>query len=373
MHPIVRPSGKLVEVLLVAWIAAGCSSAMSPAGGGSPHDGLGGHAGGSGGGKSGPTGSGGASPAGTGGSVGGGGSTGSGGSPASGGSGPATPDADNGTTPDANPGTTADTGASATPDAAPVSGDGAVVPSNTPMTVEGQPKPSYDDEIPIYYGPEVGPIVPMNCPEDPTAGWTEYKDAFHVEHPYTIPTNTRFSITGGIYNHWVFPNDSPHSPTAQGRNPRTESRYGGLYDKAPGSPGSDGKGNFISGNRLYSADMLIEANAVGSAIMQIHTTATGGGPIGIRINGGNMVNNGSLTVVQGSTVPGGLVGKWFNFKASLNADTLEVKIYINNCLKSTYKGGKGDGHFYFKNGVYFCKTSKDGCFSHYKNIHFYTK
>jgi hypothetical protein len=287
----------------------------------------------------------------------------------SGGSGGMTvgPDADVGATAGKGGGPTADASTGAAPDAASVGN------SNTPMTIDGQPKPSYDGEIPIYYGPEVGPVVQMNCPEDPTVGWTEYKDSFHVEHPYTIPTNTRFSITGGIYNHWVFPNDSPHSPTAMGRNPRTEARYGGLYDKTPGAPGADGKGNFISGQRMYSADMLIEKNAVGSAIMQIHTTATGGGPIGIRINDGNMVNNGSLTVVDGSTVPGGLVDKWFNYKASLNADTLEVKIYINNCLKSTYKGGRGDGHFYFKNGVYFCKTSTNGCFSHYKNIHLYTK
>ena len=124
---------------------------------------------------------------------------------------------------------------------------------------------------------------------------------------------------------------------------------------------------------MYSADMLIEPNAVGSAIMQIHTTSAGGGPIGLRINGGNMVNNGSLTVVQGSTVPGGLVGKWFNFKASFDTANRQVKIYINNCLKSTYTGGGGDGKYYFKNGVYFCKTSQNGCFSHYKNIHLYKK
>jgi hypothetical protein len=304
---------------------------------------------------------------GSGGTSGAGGTTpGAGGGTTPGAGGGTTPDGSSGATPDASGGTT-DASTGATADAAPIA------KSNTPMTIPGQPPPSYDGEIPIYYGPEVGPIVQMNCPDDPTVGWTEYKDSFHVEHPYTVPTNTRFSITGGIYNHWVFPNDSPHSPTAMGRNPRTEARYGGLYDKTPGSPGSDGKGNFTSGNRMYSADMLIEANAIGSAIMQIHTTATGGGPIGIRINGGNMVNNGSLTVVQGSTVPGGLVDKWFNFKASLNANTLEVKIYINNCLKSTYKGTAGDGHFYFKNGVYFCKTSTKGCFSHYKNIHLYTK
>jgi hypothetical protein len=351
MRSTLRPISSLVQILFVAWLA-GCSGGDGSRPGHPP-------AGGSGGDD--PVG--GAGPGG----AGGGGAGGSGG-------GVAVPDAASGPTGGTGGGTTADaSGATADASTGAAADAAPIVNSNTPMTVPGKPTPSYDGEIPIYYGPEVGPIVQMNCPEDPTVGWTEYKDSFHVEHPYTVPTNTRFSITNGIYNHWVFPPDSPHSPTAMGRNPRTEARYGGLYDKTPGSPGADGKGNFTSGNRMYSADMLIEANAVGSAIMQIHTTASGGGPIGIRINGGNMVNNGSLTVVQGSTVPGGLVDKWFNFKASLNADTLEVKIYINNCLKSTYKGGKGDGHFYFKNGVYFCKTSTKGCFSHYKNIHLYTK
>jgi len=235
------------------------------------------------------------------------------------------------------------------------------------MSTDGGPPPSYDGEIPIYYGPPVGPVVEMQCPEDPTQGWTEYMDSFHVERPYDLPINTRFSITGGIYNFWVFPGDKPHSTNAQGRNPRTEARYGGTADAATGH-------NFQHGQRMFSADMLVERNAVGSAVMQIHTTATGGGPIGVRIGGdGNMVNNGSLTVVDGSTVPGGIIDKWFNYKASLNADTLEVKIYVNNCLKSTYKGGRGDGNFYFKHGVYFCKTSQKGCFSHYKNIHLYKK
>jgi hypothetical protein len=235
------------------------------------------------------------------------------------------------------------------------------------MSVDGEPPPSYDGEIPIYYGPEVGPVVQMACPGDPTQGLTEYKDSFHVEHPYNLPTNTRFSITGGIYNFWVFPNDFPHSPTAMGRNPRTEARYGSTADVATGT-------EFQTGFRMYSADMFIEANAIGSAIMQIHTTATGGGPIGVRIEAnGDMINNGTLTVVQGSTVPGGLIGQWFNYKASLDCATLQVKIYINNCLKSTYTGGRGDGNFYFKNGVYFCKTSQNGCFSHYKNIHLYKR
>jgi hypothetical protein len=329
-----------VEVLFLACVVAGCSGGKTPPGGsgtgGAPQQ-VDGSA------------SGGSNPEGTGGQIGSGGS-------------PSPADASGGGAPDASNGTPADAGPVTPTDAA-----GGLVDSNTPMGSDGGPQPSYEGEIPIYYGPEVGPIVKMDCPEDPTAGWTEYRDSFNVQRPYTVPINTRFSIIGGIYNFWVFPNDAPHSPDANGRNPRTEARYGGTADVATGR-------NFQTGMRMYSADMLIEKNAVGSAIMQIHTTADGGGPIGLRIQGNSdMVNNGSLTVVQGSSVAGGLIDSWFNFKASLDAGTQEVKIYINNCLKSTYKGPRGDGNFYFKNGVYFCKTSKNGCFSHYKNLHLYKK
>jgi hypothetical protein len=338
----------LVEILLFAWLATGCSSDPPPEGPAGGQGGAPAGSGGTGGSRSGGSG-------GSGGLAGGGGSGGSagtGGSAGGGGTGGAAR-ADSGTTPDTNTGPKPD--------------GGAVGDSSTPMSTDGGPQPSYAGEIPIYYGPEVGPIVQMNCPGDPTEGWTEYQDSFNVQRPHNVPINTRFSITGGIYNFWVFPPDAPHSPTANGRNPRTEARYGGTHDRATGR-------NFQTGMRMYSADMLIERNAVGSAIMQIHTTADGGGPIGIRVQAnGDIVNNGSLTVVQGSSVPGGLIDKWFNFKASLDTSNQEVKIYINNCLKSTYRGPRGDGNYYFKNGVYFCKTSQNGCYSHYKNIHLYKK
>ncbi len=361
-----RSAARPVEILLVFGVAFACSSDPAPgegsaATGGKPSShATGGSRAGSGGGGGGIDGGGqsaggaGGTPAASGGA--GGSSTGGSVGAATGGTAGTPMGGSTGNAPDANPGT--------------LPTDVAVVVEDagaTPMGSDAGPQPSYEGAIPIHYGPEVGPIVQMNCPEDPTVGWTEYKDAFVVQRPHNRPINTRFSIKDGIYNFWVFPNDAPHSPTANGRNPRTEARYGHLADVATGK-------NFQTGERLYSADMLIERNAVGSAIMQIHTTADGGGPIGLRIQGnGNMVNNGSLTVVQGSTVPGGLVDKWFNFKASFNAATLEVKIYINNCLKSTYKGPRGDGNFYYKNGVYFCKTSQNGCFSHYKNIHLYKK
>jgi hypothetical protein len=304
--------GSSAEILFLALVAAGCSGGKSP--GGSPGTGggeeeTGGSAtGGATGGKSGQ-------------------GTGTGGSAGK----PATPDAASEPAPDAGSDPAPDASTGTTPDATAAGTDAAPFPGGgmTPMSTDGGPPPSYAGEIPVYYGPEVGPIVQMNCPEDPTVGWTEYQDSFNVQRPYDKPINTRFSIVGGIYNFWVFPNDAPHSPTANGRNPRTEARYGGTADVATGK-------NFQHGNRLFSTDMLIEKNAVNSAIFQIHTTADGGGPIGIRVqSNGDIVNNGSLTVVKGSNIPGGTIDKWFNFKASLNADTQEVKIYINNCLQST--------------------------------------
>ena len=344
MRLIRRSSGNPVEIMILAWVAAGCSGSQSPPGD-SPRPAVDAVAetGGSGGSSAPSTGG-----AGSGGSIGDlGGAGGDSGGPLG--------------SPDASPGTAPDAGFP-------------VTDSATPMGSDGGPQPSYEGEVPIYYGPDPGPIVKMNCPEDPTQGWTEYQDSFHVERPYDVPINTRFSIINGVYSFWVFPNDKPHSTDAQGRNPRTEATYGGTHDKANVRGGTglySTTGFFTTGKRMYSADMLIEKDALGSAIMQVHTTQPGGGPIALRDNGGNLDHNGR-NVGNASAAPGGLVDNWFNFKAALDTATLQVQIYVNNCLTSTYKGDRGDGNFYFKNGVYFCKKGPV-CRSHYKNIHLYRK
>ena len=227
------------------------------------------------------------------------------------------------------------------------------------MTTDGGPQPSYEGENPIYEGPDVGPVVAMECPGDPTEGFTEYKDSFHIERPYDVPTNMRFSLTGGIYNFWVFPGDKPHRPDANGRNPRTEATFGGTYDKATVRQNvgtASGIGYFTSGKRIYSADVMIESSARNSFVFQLHTTAKGIGPI----------------YLSGGGVPGGMLDKWYNVKFVFDAATLRSQVYINNCPKGTVSGPRGDGRFYFKHGVYHC-GNRAGCRSHYKNIHFYVK
>jgi hypothetical protein len=325
MRVSLRFPGSLAAIILLAGIIPGCSDGDMA---GTPP----------------PTGSGGASAAGgQGGSVSGGnsGQEGTGGK-AEGGASGSEPDAD----------VTAEGGTEET-------GDGGVADAGPTTGTDYGPNPTYDGEIAMYQGPPVGPEVKMDCPGDPTEGWTEYQDTFHVERPYNVPINTRFSIEGGIYNFWVFPNDKPHSTGTRARNPRTEARFGNTFDKATG-------GEFTTGMRMWSADVLLEASANHSVIMQVHTTTTGIGPVYL------VLEDGDIPPIKGSSVPGGLVDKWFNMKVAFNADKLQSQLYINNCLKATITGRRGDGHFYFKNGVYHCGDS-GGCRDHYKNLHLYQK
>jgi hypothetical protein len=242
-------------------------------------------------------------------------------------------------------------GVPASPDAATTTSDGATTP---PSAGDGG-LPSYEGELPIYDGPPVGPEVTMDCPGDPTMGWTEYKDTFHVERPYDVPINTRFSLIGGIYDFWVNSNDKAHSTDANGKKPRTEARYGGLADAAGG-------GNFKTGMRMWSADMFLASSTKNSVVMQVHTTAKGIGPVYLVVNGTN---------VPPLSLPGGMLDKWFNLKVAFNAATLKSDLYVNNCLKNTITGIRGDGNFYFKHGVYHCDSGT--CRARAKNIHVYQK
>jgi hypothetical protein len=314
-------------VLVSILTAVGCAGAGGhrPGGAGGPSTGSGGSGGGGGGGAGG-TASGGAGGTATGGAGGTAGSpsvdTGAGGEPGAG----------------ADAGATERDGGSAVADGpGPATGDGGI---------------NLSGAIPPYEGPPVGPEVKMDCPDDPTAGFAEYKDTFKVEHPSDLPVSARFSIDGGIYTFWVMHGDKQANPASQATNPRTEARY---------------SQNFRTGIRMFSADVFWENNVThGTVIMQVHTTATGIGPVYLVANGD------SAPPITGSKVPGGLFDRWINYKVLINADTTASQYWINNCpVASKGSGTRGDGNDYFKIGVYHCDSGT--CRARVKNIHLYIK
>jgi hypothetical protein len=212
--------------------------------------------------------------------------------------------------------------------------------------------PSYEGAIPPYEGPPVGPEVKMDCPGDPTEGFTEYKDTFHIEHPYDLPAAARFSIDDGIYTFWIMHGDKKHSPTSTAPNPRTEARY---------------SQTFKTGIRLWSGDVFWEKSvAKGTVVMQVHTTDTGIGPVYMVASGADVMP------ISGAKVPGGLYDRWINLKVLINADTTASQYWVNNCLVTTRGSGtRGDGNDYFKMGVYHCDAGI--CRDRYKNVHLYIK
>ncbi|HEY2901456.1 MAG TPA: hypothetical protein VGL59_12820, partial [Polyangia bacterium] len=160
-------------------------------------------------------------------------------------------------------------------------------------------------------GPFVGPLIAADCPDDPTAGWTEYIDTFQVEKPYDLPESQRFTFAGGIFTFWILPTDKPHDP-GNTTDPRTEARWSNFGNTRP---------------HLWSADMMFEKPSDHVTIMQVHTTASGAGPVYLR------VDSGDIHPLNGSNFVTGLYDTWFNLKVAIDPTSLQATIWINNCQK----------------------------------------
>jgi hypothetical protein len=204
--------------------------------------------------------------------------------------------------------------------------------------------------IPLQYTPQpVPPIIPADCPGDPTAGFTEYKDTFVIQRPYDLAASDRFTYENGIYTFWVLPTDKPHvmgNTTA----PRTEARYS----------------NMTTGTRIWSADVMFEMPLNDTCIMQIHNVV-GAIAAYYRVIGGRAFDLGT-----GNTILTNYYNKWFNMKVVFDMGTRQVSNYINNCLKETHTAPNGPTpDWYFKNGTYTCQATV--CKDHFKNIHLYQK
>jgi hypothetical protein len=338
-------------------LLVGCATAEPP--GTSTPGSTGGKTGSGGSTPSNATGGSSGSNAGSGGSSGTGGGTG-GAEPNTGGS-SAGGSGGGGTASGGSSGTNGGTGGSSEADAsAPGTGGGGGVATDGGSTTGPDPTPP--DGIPTDYGgvgelklnplvytaQPVPPIVTMDCPEDPTAGFAEYKDSFVVQRPVNLAAKDRFKYEGGIYTTWIFPGDKSHNGNAT--KPRTETRFSDLN----------------SGEHIMSFDVKVEAGVNGTVIHQYKSAGTKGGNIGLYVEmaGGTMKD-------RAGTVATGVAGKWVNLKSYFNVESGVGKIWLNNCLKVTSQKEK-NAEWYFKFGNYHCDGSPK-CEASFKNIHFYQK
>ena len=247
-------------------------------------------------------------------------------------------------------------------------------------------------------GAEYDTGVHLGCaadptPADPTAGWTEYSDAYppppgtpypQVEYPYNLPSQTncmttdpisdpqspcRFSFQNGLYTFWIFQNDQSHAPPDSGlapTDPRSEMHWS-TFTAKDAHP-----------QRMWTGDVKVIGAPNGTppatnTILQVHTNATGAGPVYIRVNGGMLFQLGDTKNYYKPTD-----GAWFNMKVAFDATTLTSTVWIDDCNVGTWdgsgypgKGLAGGDVFYFKNGSYGCTSGE--CINEFANIRFYWK
>jgi hypothetical protein len=204
--------------------------------------------------------------------------------------------------------------------------------------------------IPLAYTAQpVPPTVTMDCPDDPTAGYTEYEDSFVVQRPRNLAAKDRFKYENGIYTVWIQRNDQPHKPNNTTK-PRTETRFSDLG----------------TGEHIMSFDVMVEPGSDGTVVHQFKSAGTRGGNIGtyLEVNGGTMKD-------RAGTVASNILGKWLNIKVAFNIASGAGRIWLNNCLKVTTQKEK-NALWYFKFGTYHCDNA-DVCRANFKNIHLYQK
>jgi hypothetical protein len=198
---------------------------------------------------------------------------------------------------------------------------------------------------------EDGTVIPesASCTVDPTQGFTEYTDTFKVQHPWNLQESDRFSFVNGVYTAFIHHGDLPFkkgSPTA----PRTEMRW--LQD-------------WSTGERMWEADVLVDAPTSHTAIMQVKSDDAGAHEaIYLQVDNGHLQNG------PGPTIANDIVGKWFHANVAYNTATRVARVWINNCEVFTRKHPVA-ATWYFKNGVYGCDPAT--CESHFKNIRFWRR
>ncbi len=322
MGPAVLRAGAALGIAALG-LLLGCSTgeALGPR----PSAGAGGQAG------SGGT-SPGSVPGGANGSAGAGGTEGPAGGAGGGPAGAGSPDTGAGGPPAAAGGSTA--GSGTTPPSGPVDYGGVGQQPLIPLAYTTNPVP---------------PLVAMDCPEDPTAGFTEYKDSFVVQRPRDLAARDRFKYEDGVYTVWVLPGDQPHKPN-NNTKPRTETRFSDLG----------------TGEHLFSADVMVEPGTSGTVVQQFKSAGTRGGNIGtyLQVNGGTMRD-------RAGTVASNVNGKWINIKVAFDIPTGLGRIWLNNCLKVTTQKEK-NALWYFKFGTYHCDGASV-CRASFKNIRLYQK
>jgi hypothetical protein len=165
-----------------------------------------------------------------------------------------------------------------------------------------------------------------------TAGWREMPFQFSIHKPYDLPESARHTFDAATNTHtfWVLNTDKPHDPPPNTTAPRTELRM---------------QNDYTTGLHQFEADFFVAAGTDGPCVMQVFGGSAHATAFMLKAYGGNLKHYNSEVVKTNA------YEKWMHLNVIHNADSGEVKAYIDGQLVGTFKDN-GPGTHYFKCGVY---------------------
>lgn len=168
-----------------------------------------------------------------------------------------------------------------------------------------------------------------------TAGWTQKKFTYEVQHPYDLKLSERYRYNPFTDTHdfWVFFTDKPHAPPPNRTTARTEMRLE----------------TYNSGEHMFDADVNIRPGTF-ACIAQVFDAAHG--PVTMFIAHPDGTVTAGRTLIATNTI-----GRWWNLKIT-NDPVVggKINVYADNVPVGTFNN-RGPIDYYFKCGVYSRKDS----------------
>jgi hypothetical protein len=184
-----------------------------------------------------------------------------------------------------------------------------------------------------------------------TAGWRQMPFTYAIHKPFDLPESARHSYDAATDTHTFFTlaGDKPHDPPPNTTAARTELRM---------------NNNYRTGLHQFEADFYVVKGTDGPCIMQVFGGTVHATAFMLKAYGG------SLKHYDRETMKTAAYDKWLHLNVIHNADTGEVKAYIDGALAGTFKDN-GPGDHYFKCGVYGSTSARSE--SRFRNIKHWVK
>jgi hypothetical protein len=193
----------------------------------------------------------------------------------------------------------------------------------------------------------------LACAQGPTTGWAPYADTFHVQKPYDLPVESRYSFVDGVHTCFILPRDKPFKEDTD-TGPRTEMRW------------EDWKNQSIE--HMFEADVMYEPGTNRTCIMQVKSNSSGE-PLYMQVH-----TDGDLRNSTGTPFLRAYAGKWFNLKVAYHPGTRAGRVWIDDQVRFSNTYASGGTGWYFKNGAY-NNGMAAGTVSrvHFRNFRFWTR